>query len=380
MREQVAALGPAELSRAADLVNAGLLEMRGATAPRLLLELVFARVLLPSADDSVQGVAARLDRLERGVAVSAFSDVSAPAVSSPARPTMAVAAVDMAAEQGVGEPPVVVARAQMPQQQQAPQQQAPQQQTHQQQGPAASEGAVTPPWRRQSGGGGAAPNGSGGATGSGGVSGSGGAGDDVSQSAAAPTSTAAASPSGGGGSANPAAMRQAWPQVLEAVARRSKVAWVILQSVHVVGVEGRLLQLGFSSSGLRDNFHGPTARRRCARHCVRSPGWTGSRRVSGSVCGDRGAGCGVGTAAGCEYGRSCCYGAGGAHGRRVCGEWWSDGAVGRSGDIVGCGGGCECRFGSGCGAYAVDADGVRCWAAASVRAAYDAAGGGRARS
>jgi DNA polymerase-3 subunit gamma/tau len=55
---------------------------------------------------------------------------------------------------------------------------------------------------------------------------------------------------------DPAAMRQAWPQVLEAVARRSKVAWVILQSVHVVGVEGRLLQLGFSSSGLRDNFHG----------------------------------------------------------------------------------------------------------------------------
>jgi DNA polymerase-3 subunit gamma/tau len=51
-------------------------------------------------------------------------------------------------------------------------------------------------------------------------------------------------------------MRQAWPQVLEAVARRGKVAWVMLQSVHVVGVEGRLLQLGFSSSGLRDNFHG----------------------------------------------------------------------------------------------------------------------------
>ncbi len=55
---------------------------------------------------------------------------------------------------------------------------------------------------------------------------------------------------------DPAAVRQAWPQVLEAVARRSKVAWVMMQSVHVVGVEGRLLQLGFSSSGLRDNFHG----------------------------------------------------------------------------------------------------------------------------
>jgi DNA polymerase-3 subunit gamma/tau len=67
---------------------------------------------------------------------------------------------------------------------------------------------------------------------------------------------ASASAGGSGGMSDPAAMRQAWPQVLEAVARRSKVAWVMLQSVHVLGVEGRLLQLGFSSSGLRDNFHG----------------------------------------------------------------------------------------------------------------------------
>ena len=44
---QAARFGPAELSRAADLVASGLTEMRGATAPRLLLELVCARVLLP---------------------------------------------------------------------------------------------------------------------------------------------------------------------------------------------------------------------------------------------------------------------------------------------------------------------------------------------
>jgi DNA polymerase-3 subunit gamma/tau len=225
MREQVAAFGPSELSRAADLINAGLLEMRGATAPRLLLELVCARVLLPSADDLVQGVAARLDRLERGVPVSAFSnassasDVAAPPVP-PVKPMATVAA-----EQGAAEPPVVT-RAQMPQQQ----------------GPAASEG-VTPPWRRQGGG---AP------------SGPSGAGDGASQSPsaqpAAPKSPAA--PSSSAGVSDPVAVRQAWPQVLEAVARRSKVAWVMMQSVHVVGVEGRLLQLGFSSSGLRDNFHG----------------------------------------------------------------------------------------------------------------------------
>ncbi|WP_434581788.1 DNA polymerase III subunit gamma and tau [Carbonactinospora thermoautotrophica] len=63
MRDQAARFGLAELSRAADLINAGLAEMRGATAPRLQLELLCARVLLPAADDG--SVLARLERLER---------------------------------------------------------------------------------------------------------------------------------------------------------------------------------------------------------------------------------------------------------------------------------------------------------------------------
>ena len=54
---QAARFGPAELIRAADLVATGLTEMRGATAPRLLLELICARVLLPGADHSTEGVA-----------------------------------------------------------------------------------------------------------------------------------------------------------------------------------------------------------------------------------------------------------------------------------------------------------------------------------
>jgi DNA polymerase-3 subunit gamma/tau len=65
MRAQAAHLGPAELSRAADLVNAALGEMTGATSPRLHLELLIARLLLPAADDAASGFAARLDRLER---------------------------------------------------------------------------------------------------------------------------------------------------------------------------------------------------------------------------------------------------------------------------------------------------------------------------
>ncbi|WP_212912735.1 DNA polymerase III subunit gamma and tau [Streptomyces sp. TS71-3] len=69
MQAQAGSFGAAELSRAADLVNEGLTEMRGATAPRLQLELICARVLLPAAYDDERSVLARLDRVERGVQV-----------------------------------------------------------------------------------------------------------------------------------------------------------------------------------------------------------------------------------------------------------------------------------------------------------------------
>ncbi|WP_345624023.1 DNA polymerase III subunit gamma and tau [Streptomyces ziwulingensis] len=67
MQAQARSFGAAELSRAADLVNEGLTEMRGATSPRLQLELICARVLLPAAYGDERSVMARLDRIERGV-------------------------------------------------------------------------------------------------------------------------------------------------------------------------------------------------------------------------------------------------------------------------------------------------------------------------
>ncbi|UNO40739.1 DNA polymerase III subunit gamma and tau [Streptomyces sp. MST-110588] len=72
MQAQASVFGGAELARAADLVNAGLTEMRGATSPRLQLELICARVLLPAAYDDERSVQARLDRLERGMSVAAL--------------------------------------------------------------------------------------------------------------------------------------------------------------------------------------------------------------------------------------------------------------------------------------------------------------------
>lgn len=65
MQTQAAQLGAAELSRAADVTNAAFNEMTGATSPRLHLELLGARLLLPSADSTSRGMATRLDQLER---------------------------------------------------------------------------------------------------------------------------------------------------------------------------------------------------------------------------------------------------------------------------------------------------------------------------
>lgn len=70
MRTQAKNFGTAELSVAADVVNRGLTEMLGATSPRLHLELMCARMLLPGAESGLNAVAARVDRLERsGVSV-----------------------------------------------------------------------------------------------------------------------------------------------------------------------------------------------------------------------------------------------------------------------------------------------------------------------
>ena len=65
MRNQSKRIGTASLSRAADIAAQGLTEMRGATAPRLILELICGRILLPISDATETGLLARIERLER---------------------------------------------------------------------------------------------------------------------------------------------------------------------------------------------------------------------------------------------------------------------------------------------------------------------------
>ncbi|MBO1269179.1 DNA polymerase III subunit gamma and tau [Arthrobacter cavernae] len=109
MRGQANNLGAAELSRAADVTNTALTEMTGATSPRLHLELLCARVLLPSAEQTERGIAARIDRVERRLNYGdegAAAPVAAPATAAPAAPVAAPApvAVSVAAPAPAAEP------------------------------------------------------------------------------------------------------------------------------------------------------------------------------------------------------------------------------------------------------------------------------------
>ncbi|GLW95450.1 DNA polymerase III subunit gamma and tau [Actinokineospora globicatena] len=80
---QAERLGAATLARYAEIVHTGLVEMRGATAPRLLLELLCARMLLPGAvpTDAAadSAVLQRLEQMERRLS-------AAPVADAPARP------------------------------------------------------------------------------------------------------------------------------------------------------------------------------------------------------------------------------------------------------------------------------------------------------
>jgi DNA polymerase-3 subunit gamma/tau len=226
---QAQRFGGAELTRAADIVSQGLTDMRGATAPRLLLELMCARVLLPGADDSAEGLGARIDRLERRMSVvgggsartptpsrpAAASPVpEAPPVSSPPDAAVAPAAAPVSepAAKPVAEP---VAS-------QSVQESAPELPT-----PAAELEIETP------------------------------AEAATAEPAAEPASDPAApaeGPAGGPSSLNLVDVRQLWPGVLDRVAKMKRMTWMLLSgSAQVRDVHDGILTVAFTE-GARKNF------------------------------------------------------------------------------------------------------------------------------
>ncbi len=93
MREQAARIGPATLTRCAEVVQAGLGEMRGATAPRLLLEVICARLLLPSASEAEAALLQRVERIETRLDMSIPQNPhAAPPVAQPPAPPRRVRA------------------------------------------------------------------------------------------------------------------------------------------------------------------------------------------------------------------------------------------------------------------------------------------------
>ena len=241
---QAARFGKAELVRAADIVARGLTEMRGATTPRLLLELICARVLLPGVDHDSLGLGARLDRLERRVAVSgaATSGPSAPPAPSGAvrggghsvAPTPAAPAA-----QGEGQshprslPATPAADASGREAAPVPASDAQRQETEPTAAPASEPSAAS-----------------------------------RSEQTAAPaqrsTAPAAAEPSGHGtsgqqtgGNLSLADVRRIWPDLLEAVKKMRRFTWILLsQNAQVIGVDASSLTVGFKTAGARDSFIG----------------------------------------------------------------------------------------------------------------------------
>ena len=101
MRTQAQNIGAANLSRAADIAAEGLTQMRGATAPRLILELICGRILLPGGDKSEAGLLSRIERLERVDGIAAT-----PAVAVAAEKPKAPVAVEAEVEKPIAEKPV----------------------------------------------------------------------------------------------------------------------------------------------------------------------------------------------------------------------------------------------------------------------------------
>ena len=191
MRDQATRIGTATLTRYAEVVHAGLGEMRGATAPRLLLEVVCARLLLPSASDTESALLQRVERIETRLDMSIPADEVA--ASQPIAPPKRFARRSKAAE------PQAPKAELKPKPEPAPE-------------PPPSPAPEPPP--------------------------------DPVVEAQAPTAPS------GGGEPNAAAVRSMWTTVRDKVRQRSRTTEVMLAGAIVRAVDGDTLVLSHESAPL----------------------------------------------------------------------------------------------------------------------------------
>ncbi|MEJ7635379.1 DNA polymerase III subunit gamma and tau [Aeromicrobium sp.] len=215
---QASGFGPSELTRAADIVNDALMEFRGATAPRLLLELMCARILVPGSDNSTQGFQARLDRVERRLSMDGgappVAAVPAPAAAPPSAPPGVVAAAPAAPPAEVSPapqaPPVAEAPAPVAEPEPVVETETPRPEPIQQ--PA-----------------------------------------EVPQPEPEPEPATTAGPAAG--ALTIADVRRLWPEILDKIRDLRRFAWVMLsQNATVTGLDGSTLTIALVNSGARDSF------------------------------------------------------------------------------------------------------------------------------
>jgi DNA polymerase-3 subunit gamma/tau len=203
--------GPSELTRAADIVNAALMEFRGATAPRLLLELMCARILVPGADNSTQGFQARLDRIERRLLMDggtapapAMPVAAAPRVVEPAPPVL-----EPVERTPAPAPPSELVAPPVPPAQVEPAPGAP---------PVADEPAPVA----------------------------------VPEPVGVPEPVPAPAPAG---QLTIADVRRLWPEILDKIRDMRRFAWIMLsQNAQVMALDGNILTIALVNTGARDSF------------------------------------------------------------------------------------------------------------------------------
>ena len=197
MRTQAANIGAANLSRCADIAAEGLTQMRGATAPRLILELICGRILLPGGDNTEVGMLSRIERLERVENISTPAPSPTPTKATAPSPAPKIADAPKAAEKPAAK---VVAEKE------------------------ATEG-ISP---KAVGGG------------------------DSKEAFPESTSQPASEKNK---VMDIAGLRRLWPDVIENVKKRRRLTWSLLSaSAQIVAIDEKLITIGIVNAGARDSF------------------------------------------------------------------------------------------------------------------------------
>jgi DNA polymerase III subunit gamma/tau len=214
MSEQARQFGQAELARAAQILSEGLIEMRGTTSPRLLLELTCAQVLLPAAGTGEMAMLARLERLERRL------EGASPVAESGDVPRTSGEFLRPAPSRQPAEPHQA-AEPQPAESQPAPRAAA--EQGHA--GPAHAAPVREAPV-------GQAP-----------------VHDAPGQAAPEARAGLSASPPPGSGRPDTESVSQLWPEILEAIKGERRVAWMLLSNASVHSVADGVLTVRFAREG-----------------------------------------------------------------------------------------------------------------------------------